>query len=97
MFRPKPYLSAGNGYDENDPAYADVDQDACATQTTKKKVTESTLEMGRKNAKGNVTAKGTWMGVDPDQDTDFCHFLEIPVNISKLPVRDQATFTDTKR
>jgi hypothetical protein len=33
------------------------------TQSTRKKVAETTLEMGKKGTKG-VTAKGSWMGVD---------------------------------
>ncbi|KAK9894367.1 hypothetical protein P389DRAFT_95525 [Cystobasidium minutum MCA 4210] len=78
IFRPKPYLTAGNGFDENDPVYADVDQDACSTQTTKKKIAETSLEMGKKSAKGTVTAKGMWLGVDTNEETEFCHFLELP-------------------
>lgn len=59
--------------------YADIDPDACSTQTTKKKIAETSLDMGKKNAKGQVTAKGMWMGVDVNQETEFCHFLELPV------------------
>lgn len=85
IFRPKPHLTAGNGFDEKDPVYADVDPDACSTQTTKKKIAETSLDMGKKNAKGTVTAKGMWMGVDTDQETEFCHFLELPVSWHFLP------------
>lgn len=59
--------------------YADVDQDACSTQTTKKKIAETSLDMGKKSAKGTVTAKGMWLGVDTNEETEFCHFLELPV------------------
>lgn len=84
IFRPKPHLTAGNGFDDKDPVYADIDQDACSTQTTKKKIAETSLDMGKKNAKGSVTAKGMWMGVDANQETEFCHFLELPVSPSCL-------------
>jgi hypothetical protein len=56
-----------------------MDADACQTQTTRKKVAESTLEMGKKANKG-VTAKGSWMGVDGGENADFSHFLLVPVS-----------------
>jgi hypothetical protein len=80
-FRPRPYLTAGTGRDGEDPVQADVDADACQTQTIRKKVAEETLEMGKKSTKGSVTAKGMWMGVDKGEDVEFCHFLALPVSM----------------
>jgi hypothetical protein len=79
IFRPRPYLDAGSGYDGTSPD-GDIDADACHTQTTRKKVAESTLEMGKKGSKG-VTAKGNWMGVEGGQSADFSHFLLVPVSL----------------
>lgn len=78
VFRPRPWLDAGNGHDPDAPGELDLDPDACQTQTTRKKVAESTLEMGKKGNKG-VTAKGSWMGVDGGETADFSHFLLVPV------------------
>ncbi|GAA6026974.1 hypothetical protein JCM8097_006008 [Rhodosporidiobolus ruineniae] len=47
------------------------------TQSTRKKVAETTLEMGKKATKG-VTAKGSWMGVDAGESSDFSHSLLVP-------------------
>lgn len=54
--------------------------DFCSTQTTKKKVAESVLVMGKKGHQGLVTAKGLWMGVDQGEEVGFSHFLTIPVS-----------------
>ena len=55
---------------------------------TKKKVTETTLEMGKKGNSG-VTAKGIWLGVDKGEALDFSHFLLVPVRLAStsLPPR----------
>ncbi|GAA5978406.1 hypothetical protein JCM5350_001154 [Sporobolomyces pararoseus] len=76
VFRPRPHLNAGTG---RDPANgdADLDADACQTQTTRKKICETTLEMGKKGSKG-VTAKGSWMGVEAGEASDFSHSLQVP-------------------
>ncbi|KAH9816612.1 hypothetical protein DFH28DRAFT_1160021 [Melampsora americana] len=50
----------------------------CSTQTTKKKIAESILTMGKKGHQGIVTAKGLWMGVDEGEEVAFSHFLMIP-------------------
>lgn len=84
VFRPRPYLTAGNGVDENDPEHADIDADACKTQTTRKQVAQTSLDMGKKGAKGSVTAKGMWLGVDAGGEVEFCHFLQVPVS----PIRE---------
>lgn len=78
VFRPRPYLDAGHGVDAKHED-GDIDADACHTQTTRKKVAESTLEMGKKGSKG-VTAKGSWMGVEGGESADFSHFLLVPVS-----------------
>lgn len=46
--------------------------------STKKKVAETSLEMGKKGTKG-VTAKGNWVGVEAGETADFAHVLLIPV------------------
>ncbi|GAA6064551.1 hypothetical protein JCM10212_005778 [Sporobolomyces blumeae] len=76
VFRPKPHLNAGSGR-EASRGETDLDADACQTQTTKKKITETTLEMGKKGSKG-VTAKGSWMGVEAGEASDFSHSLLVP-------------------
>ncbi|GAA5863885.1 hypothetical protein JCM1840_005804 [Sporobolomyces johnsonii] len=76
VFRPRPQLNAGSGRDPLS-GDADLDADACQTQTTRKKVTETTLEMGKKGSKG-VTAKGSWMGVEAGDSADFSHSLLVP-------------------
>ncbi|KAL8278464.1 hypothetical protein RQP46_009154 [Phenoliferia psychrophenolica] len=77
VFRPRPWLNAGDGHDPSHPYDVDVDADACQTQTTRKKVAETILEMGKKVNKG-VTAKGSWMGVAGGENADISHFLQIP-------------------
>ncbi|GAA5901477.1 hypothetical protein JCM8208_001813 [Rhodotorula glutinis] len=47
------------------------------TQTTRKKVAETTLELGKKGTKG-VTAKGSWLGVDAGESADFAPSFLIP-------------------
>ncbi|KPV75995.1 uncharacterized protein RHOBADRAFT_43430 [Rhodotorula graminis WP1] len=47
------------------------------TQTTRKKVAETTLELGKKGTKG-VTAKGTWLGVEAGESADFAPSFLIP-------------------
>lgn len=70
IIRPRPYQS--------DSAEVDHELDASQTQTTKKKMAEAALEMGKKGNSG-VTAKGSWMGVDKDEAAEFSHSLLIPV------------------
>lgn len=50
------------------------------TNTTRKKVAETVLEVGKKGAKGDVTAKGMWLGVDKDEESSFSHSIHIPVS-----------------
>ena len=83
VFRPRPWLNTGDGHDPSNPSDVDIDADACQTQTTRKKVGETTLEMGKKVNKG-VTAKGSWMGVGGGEKVDISHFLQIPVRSSPL-------------
>ncbi|BGP46145.1 hypothetical protein JCM10450v2_001985 [Rhodotorula kratochvilovae] len=47
------------------------------TQTTRKKVAETTLELGKKGTKG-VTAKGSWLGVEAGEAADFSPSFLIP-------------------
>ncbi|GAA5862218.1 hypothetical protein JCM8547_007774 [Rhodosporidiobolus lusitaniae] len=54
------------------------------TQSTRKKVAETTLEMGKKGTKG-VTAKGSWMGVDAGESADFSHSLLVPSDALSIP------------
>ncbi|GAA5900317.1 uncharacterized protein JCM6883_002807 [Sporobolomyces salmoneus] len=76
VFRPRAHLNAGTGRDPVS-GEADLDGDACQTQTTRKKICETTLEMGKKGSKG-VTAKGSWMGVEAGEASDFSHSLQVP-------------------
>jgi hypothetical protein len=61
----------------------DNDAMACQSTSTKKKVAETSLEMGKKGSKG-VTAKGTWVGVDAGETAEFSHFILIPVSQSLI-------------
>ncbi|GAA5928775.1 hypothetical protein JCM10213_002553 [Rhodosporidiobolus nylandii] len=54
------------------------------TQSTRKKIAEETLEMGKKGTKG-VTAKGSWMGVDAGESADFSHSLLVPSDALSIP------------
>lgn len=82
VFRAKPWLNAGSGTDHQ--GELDIDQDACATSTTRKKVAEAVLEMGKKGAKG-VTAKGSWMGVEGGESAEFSHSLLVPEEELTVP------------
>ncbi|GAA5978811.1 hypothetical protein JCM11641_003571 [Rhodosporidiobolus odoratus] len=54
------------------------------SQTTRKKIAETTLEMGKKGTKG-VTAKGSWVGVDAGESADFSHSLLVPSDALSIP------------
>lgn len=82
VFRARPWLHAGSGTDA--AGELEVDPDACATSTTRKKVAEAVLEMGRKGAKG-VTAKGSWMGVEAGERAGFSHSLLVPAEELTVP------------
>ncbi|KAH8921767.1 hypothetical protein BT69DRAFT_1371213 [Atractiella rhizophila] len=53
--------------------------------SVKKKVAESTLEMGKKGAKGSVTAKGSWIGVEKGEKRDFLHSIMLPADAITMP------------
>jgi hypothetical protein len=46
-----------------------------------KQVAESRLDMGQAGASGHASAKGWWTGVHPQEQTEFGHFLLIPVRL----------------
>ncbi|KDN48840.1 hypothetical protein K437DRAFT_267502 [Tilletiaria anomala UBC 951] len=71
LFRPREDLNLGQGG-------RDIDPDACVTSTSRKKLTEETLEMGQRGANGTVTARGWWTGVSPGGSVDFSHSMAIP-------------------
>ncbi|KAG0148303.1 hypothetical protein CROQUDRAFT_654998 [Cronartium quercuum f. sp. fusiforme G11] len=77
VFRTKPHPSDSDGDCQRDDDLT-KHPDFCSTQTTKKKIAESVLTMGKKGQQGLVTAKGLWMGVDKGEDVAFSHFLLIP-------------------
>lgn len=52
--------------------------DPSQTQSSRKKMAETVLEMGKRAAGHAVTARGGWLGVDKGQSTDFSHFLVVP-------------------
>ncbi|GAA5996399.1 uncharacterized protein JCM10292_007582 [Rhodotorula paludigena] len=55
------------------------DSDTAQTQTTRKKVAETTLELGKKGTKG-VTAKGSWIGVEAGESADFSPSFLVPAD-----------------
>ncbi|BGP30179.1 hypothetical protein JCM10296v2_001931 [Rhodotorula toruloides] len=65
-----------------------VDKDASSSkgllQSTKKKVADMTLEVGKKGTKG-VTAKGTWLGVEAGECADFAPSLLVPADALTIP------------
>ncbi|KAK4058876.1 hypothetical protein OIO90_000322 [Microbotryomycetes sp. JL221] len=71
ILRPRPYTETSTV-----SAIAD-DSNVVHAQSTKKKVAEATLEMGKKGSKG-VTAKGSWLGVESGDKAEFSHFLLVP-------------------
>ncbi|GAA5931298.1 uncharacterized protein JCM15063_001429 [Sporobolomyces koalae] len=73
IFRPRSHSSAESAREAN----AETDGESCQTQSTRKKICETTLEMGKKGSKG-VTAKGSWMGVEAGEASDFSHSLQVP-------------------
>lgn len=73
LYRPRADLDLGRSSE-------DVDPDACETTTSRKKVTEESLEMGQKGGKGIVTARGWWTGVEAGSHLDFSHHLAIPAD-----------------
>lgn len=62
------------------PVAQEVDTESCQTQSNRKKVAETTLESGKKAAKGDVTAKGNWLGVEKGSTADFMHSILVPVS-----------------
>ena len=67
----------------DDPTDTYVDPDACATSTSRKKISEETLELGQKaGGKGVVTARGWWTGVESNCSVDFSHYMRLPVSES---------------
>ncbi|GAA98222.1 uncharacterized protein L969DRAFT_102115 [Mixia osmundae IAM 14324] len=47
-------------------------------QVVKKKLIESVLEMGKKAQRGEVTAKGSWLGVSSGETAQCTHSITIP-------------------
>lgn len=79
LYRPRPEFDLGlSASDDVTDAY--IDPDACATSTSRKKVAEDVLEMGQKGAKGLVTARGWWTGVEAGTAIDISHNIKIPVS-----------------
>ncbi|EGG06939.1 uncharacterized protein MELLADRAFT_86243 [Melampsora larici-populina 98AG31] len=79
VFRSKEPLSDSDTESSSEQRKAPKHPEFCSTQTTKKKIAESTLTMGKKGHQGIVTAKGLWMGVDEGEEVAFSHFLMIPL------------------
>lgn len=82
LFRPRLDLIAGERVNPIDPHETCVDPDACSTSTSRKKISEETLEMGQKGSKGFVTARGWWTGVEPGGSVDFSHYMSLPVSLN---------------
>ncbi|KAK0552936.1 hypothetical protein OC846_001516 [Tilletia horrida] len=79
LFKPKPEFNVGFSVPA-DPAESYIDPDACTTSTNRKKICEDSLELGQKGAKGSVTARGWWTGVDPGCSLDVSHYMTIPAD-----------------
>lgn len=77
VFRSLPHLDPGAA-EETDF----IDIDACQTVTNRKQVAENVMESGRKGAKGVVTKKGWWMGVNAGEHSDLKHSILIPVSLT---------------
>ncbi|CEH19508.1 ARRESTIN DOMAIN CONTAINING PROTEIN [Ceraceosorus bombacis] len=77
LFRPRPELDLGKSVPDK-PHEAYVDPDACNTATSRKKISEETLEMGQKGTKGSFTAKGWWTGVEAHKALEFSHYMRVP-------------------
>jgi len=79
LYRPRPefdmHISA-----PDDPSETYIDPDACTTSTSRKKISEEVLEMGQKGAKGLVTARGWWTGVEGGDSVEFSHNMKLPVD-----------------
>lgn len=70
------------------------DVDACQTSTTRRLVSESTLEEGQKGGRGLITGKGWWKGCESGERGQWGCSVLIPVCISTL--RDVCNHSLTK-
>ncbi|KDQ18226.1 hypothetical protein BOTBODRAFT_53009 [Botryobasidium botryosum FD-172 SS1] len=55
-----------------------VDFDACQTTTTRKQINEVYMEAGARRARGQVTAKGWWTGIESGDCGEHEHSILIP-------------------
>ncbi|UZJ56668.1 hypothetical protein CBS101457_005988 [Exobasidium rhododendri] len=77
LYRPRPEFDM-RVIAPDDPSETYVDPDACTTSTSRKKISEEVLEMGQKGAKGLVTARGWWTGVEGGESIEFSHNMKLP-------------------
>ncbi|MCO5555811.1 hypothetical protein L7F22_009356 [Adiantum nelumboides] len=79
LYRPRPEFDMALSAPD-DPSETYIDPDACTTSTSRKKICEDVLEMGQKGAKGTVTARGWWTGVEAGEAIELSHNMKLPVD-----------------
>ncbi|PWN38342.1 E set domain-containing protein, partial [Meira miltonrushii] len=79
LYRPRPEFDMALSAPD-DPSETYIDPDACTTSTSRKKICEDVLEMGQKGAKGTVTARGWWTGVEAGEAVELSHNMKLPVD-----------------
>lgn len=79
LYRPRPEFDMALSAPD-DPSETYIDPDACTTSTSRKKICEDVLEMGQKGAKGTVTARGWWTGVEAGAAVELSHNMKLPVD-----------------
>lgn len=79
LYRPRPEFDMALSAPD-DPTETYIDPDACTTSTSRKKISEDVLEMGQKGAKGTVTARGWWTGVEAGEAVELSHNMKLPVD-----------------
>ncbi|KAJ7492464.1 hypothetical protein FB451DRAFT_1022543 [Mycena latifolia] len=66
------------GRDPEDAAFDVADPDACQTNTTRKPVATSTLEMAQGFSRGHASTSGWWPGIPSGERSEISHLLLIP-------------------
>ena len=77
VFKAAPELNIDSGAR---PTSGPVDRDACRASTNRRKIAETVLEVGQRGSRGQISAKGWWLGVDPNERASLRHGIMIPVS-----------------
>jgi hypothetical protein len=75
------------------------DPDACQTDTIYKEIAQSTLETTHRVQRGYAGSKGWWTGVNPGENTEFSHYIVIPVspgNALRMCTPDESAFPNSQ-